>query len=118
MAKVSTLSGRVTLPGQRDYEPIRAMLRAGKTVEAIGHLAGVVLARPDEVTAKELLFDAFTERREFPAALVLAEDLLKRNPASRQYLKYVTFTLSNMKRFTEAIAHATRYLAEHGEEVT
>jgi len=32
-------------------------------------------------------------------------------------LKFVTFTLSNMKRLKEASAHATRYLAEHGEDV-
>jgi tetratricopeptide (TPR) repeat protein len=118
MAKSSTtISGKVPAPGQRPYDGIRALLKAGRNAEAIAALAGIVLVQPDDLTAKELLFDAFTEQRDFAPALALAEDLLRRQPESKQYLKYVTFTLSNMKRFPEAIAQAARYLEQHGEEL-
>lgn len=54
----STDSGTAAQPSGR-HTPIRMLLRAGKNDEAIVQLCSIVVARPDDVEAKELLFDAF-----------------------------------------------------------
>ena len=41
------------------HAPIRALLRAGSNEEAIGQLCGITVTRPDDLEAKELVFDAF-----------------------------------------------------------
>ena len=41
------------------YNPIRALLRAGKNDEAIVKLCALTVTRPDDLVARELLFDAF-----------------------------------------------------------
>ena len=46
-------------PAPQAYDPIRAQLRAGKNDEAIVRLCAIVVTRPDDLNAKELLFDAF-----------------------------------------------------------
>lgn len=117
MTERSTVTGKVAFPTQRQHEPIRALLKAGKNSEAVAQLSGIVLANPSDLVAKELLFDALTEQRDFGAALAIAEELAGRDPTSRRYLKYVAFTLSNMKRFPEAIAQARRYVEQHGEDL-
>lgn len=118
MVERSTVSGQVAFPGRaRPHESIRALLRAGKNRDAIAQLSAIIASQPDDIAAKELLFDAYTEQRDFAAALALAEDLSALRPDSRQYAKFVTFTLSNMKRFADAISQAKRYLEQYGEEL-
>jgi tetratricopeptide (TPR) repeat protein len=117
MVERSIVTGKVAFPTRRPHEPIRALLKAGKNAEAIAKLSAILLANPDDLAAKELAFDAYTEQRDFAPALALATELAKLRPDSRQYLKLVTFTLSNMKRFPEAIANARRYIEQHGEDL-
>ena len=41
------------------HDPIRALLRAGRNDEAIVRLCAINITQPDDLVAKELLFDAF-----------------------------------------------------------
>ena len=102
----------------RPHEPIRALLRAGKNDEAIVRLAAIVVAQPDDLDARELLFDAFFQKREWLPALALAEELVRRRPDVARLQKALIATLSNMKRFDEAILRASQYTERHGEELT
>jgi hypothetical protein len=45
------------------YESIRASLRARRNNDAIVKLCAIVVTRPDDLAAKELLFDAFFQKR-------------------------------------------------------
>jgi tetratricopeptide (TPR) repeat protein len=105
-------------PAPQAYDPIRALLRAGKNDEAIVRLCAIVVTRPDDLNAKELLFDAFFQKRDWPPALALAEELVRRRPDVARLHRALIATLSNMKRFDEAIAKASRYVERHGEELT
>jgi hypothetical protein len=105
-------------PAAAPYEPIRALLRAGKNDEAIVRLAAITVTRPDDLDAKELLFDAFFQKRDWPPALALAEELARRWPDVARLQKALVATLSNMKRFDEAILRASQYVQRHGEELT
>ncbi len=105
-------------PAPQIYEPLRVLLRAGKNDEAIVKLCALIVARPDDLLAKELLFDAFFQKREWLPAVVLAEELARRQPGVARLQKALIATLSNMKRYDEAIAQASQYLAQHGEELT
>src|ERR1700733_9146868 len=105
-------------PAAAPYEPIRALLRAGKNDEAIVRLAAITVTRPDDLDAKELLFDAFFQKRDWPPGLALAEELVRRRPDVARLQKALVATLSNMKRFDEAILRASQYLQRHGEELT
>jgi tetratricopeptide (TPR) repeat protein len=100
------------------HEPIRALLRAGKNDEAIVRLAAIVVTQPDDLDAKELLFDAFFQKRDWLPALALAEELVRRRPDVARLQKALVATLSNMKRFDEAILRASQYTERHGEELT
>jgi uncharacterized protein HemY len=62
------------------YDAIRGLLRAGKNDEAIVKLAAIGAIRPDDLVAKELLFDAFFQKRDWLPALALAEELARRQP--------------------------------------
>src|ERR1700692_3816634 len=84
------------------HEPIRALLRAGKNDEAIVRLAAIVVTRPDDLDAKELLFDAFFQKRDWLPALALAEELVRRRPDIARLYKALGATLSQLKRFDEA----------------
>jgi len=64
------------------------------------------------------LFDAFFQKRDWPPALALAEELARRRPDVARLQKALVATLSNMKRFDEAILRALQYLQRHGEELT
>jgi hypothetical protein len=44
-------------------------------IEAIVRLCAIKITQPDDLVAKELLFDAFFQKREWPPAIFLAEDL-------------------------------------------
>jgi hypothetical protein len=94
------------------------LLRAGKNDEAIVRLAAITVTRPDDLDAKELLFDAFFQKRDWPPALALAEELVRRRPDVARLHKALVATLSNMKRFDEAILRATQYVERYGEELT
>src|SRR3569832_2716142 len=100
------------------HAPIRALLRAGRNDEAIVELAAITVTRPDDLVARELLFDAFFQKRQWEPALVLAQDLAGRQPAVPRLQKALIGTLSNMKRYEETIAEASRYLERHGDDLT
>jgi hypothetical protein len=100
------------------YEPIRALLRAGQNDAAIVRLCAIVVTRPHDLAAKELLFDAFYQKRDWLPALALAEELARADPDNPHLQRARIATLSNMKRYDEAIPQAARYLAQHGEELT
>src|SRR5580704_8356633 len=85
------------------HDPIRALLRAGKNDEAIVRLCAIVVTQPDDLNAKELLFDAFFQKRDWPPALALAEELARRRPDIARLEKALIATLSNMKRYDETI---------------
>ena len=76
MASAGTTSG--TLP----HADIQALLRAGRNDEAIGRLCRVIVTAPDDLVAKELLFDAFFQKRDWAPALALAEELSQRGPTT------------------------------------
>jgi tetratricopeptide (TPR) repeat protein len=100
------------------YDPIRGLLRAGKNDEAIVKLCAVIVTRPDDLVAKELLFDAFYQKRDWPPAVVLAEELARRQPDVARLQKALIATLSNMQRFDETITQASRYIERFGEDLT
>ncbi len=100
------------------YGTIRALLRAGRNDAAILELSRLVIIQPDDLVAKELLFDAFYQKRDWPPALALAQELVRRQPDTARLQKVLTATLSNMKRYDEAIVQAARYIERHGEDLT
>src|SRR3977135_532743 len=111
------LSGALRQPAGR-YDVIRTLLRAGKNDEAIVQLCAIHVTRPDDLVAKELLFDAFFQKRDWAPALALAEQLVGSQPDNARLQMSLTATLSNMRRFAEAITQATRYIERHGENLT
>ena len=100
------------------YEPIRDLLRAGKNDEAIVILCAMVVTRPEDFVAKELLFDAFFQKRDWLPAFALVDELARRQPDNARWQKQLIVTLSNMKRYAEAIARASPRLEQHGEDLT
>lgn len=105
-------------PAPQPYAPIRALLRAGRNDEAIVKLCALIVTRPDDLVAKELLFDAFFQKRDWLPAFALAEELARRQPENVRLQKALIATLSNMKRYEEAITQAVRYIERHGEDLT
>jgi tetratricopeptide (TPR) repeat protein len=102
----------------RQHDSIRALLRAGKNDEAIVQLTAIIITQSDDLAAKELLFDAFFQKREWAPALVLIEQLLRRQPDIARLQKSLIVTLSNMKQFDQAIDKALQYIERHGEDLT
>ena len=100
------------------YDHISALLRAGKNDEAIVKLSAIGAIRPDDLVAKELLFDAFFQKRDWLPALALAEDLSRRQPSVARLQKALIATLSNMKRYEETVTQASAYIVRHGEDFT
>jgi predicted Zn-dependent protease len=113
----NTVTG--TMPQAVDqHDPIRGLLRAGHNDEAIVRLCAITITRPDDLLARELLFDAFFQKRDWAPAFVLAEQLTRARPDSAGLQKSLIATLSNMKRFDEAIAKALQHIERHGEDLT
>jgi tetratricopeptide (TPR) repeat protein len=100
------------------HDAVRALLRAGRNDEAIVQLCAINIIRPGDLEAKELLFDAFFQKRDWAPALVLIEELARNQPDHARLQRSLIATLSNMKRFEEAIAQATQYIGRHGEDLT
>src|SRR3978361_1610462 len=113
----NVLSGTLSHPAPR-HDAIRALLRAGDNDKAIVQLCAIVVSRPDDLVAKELLFDAFFQKRDWVPALALAEELNRREPGIARWLKARIATLSNLKRFDETIVQAQHYIAQHGDDLT
>jgi tetratricopeptide (TPR) repeat protein len=109
--------GPLPRPGMQ-HDAIRALLRAGKNDEAIVRLCAIVIVRPDDLEATELLFDAFFQKRDWAPAFVLVERLNRARPDIARLQKSMIATLSNMKRFDEAIPKALQYIERHGEDLT
>jgi tetratricopeptide (TPR) repeat protein len=107
----------VARPADR-YEPIRMLLRAGKNDEAIIKLCAIHITRPTDFVARELLFDAYFQKRDWPTALALAENLAREQPGVARLERAVIVTLSNMKRYDETIVQAAEYIESHGEDLT
>src|SRR5579862_5893803 len=116
MSKIA--SGTVTKVAPQVYDHIRALLRAGRNDEAIVKSCAITLIRPEDLIAKELLFDAFFQKRDWLPALALAEDLVHRQPDVARLQKALIATLSNMKRYDETITQAYQYIVRHGEDLT
>jgi tetratricopeptide (TPR) repeat protein len=105
-------------PSPSQHDAIRALLRAGRNDEAIVRLCAIGIVRPDDLEARELLFDAFFQKRDWAPALALAEQLAAAQPDNARLRKAVIATLSNMKRYEEAIPKALHYIERHGEDLT
>ena len=105
-------------PVQQAHQPIRALLRAGMNDQAIVQLCAIMVTRPDDLVAKEMLFDAFFQKRDWLPALALAEELARRQPDVPRLRKAVIATLSNMKRYDETIVEATQYIERYGDDLT
>ncbi len=80
-------------------------------------MCAIVVTRPDDLVAKELLFDAFYQKRDWPPAFAVAEELVRRQPDIPRLQKALIATLSNMKRYEETIAPAFQYIVRHGEDL-
>jgi hypothetical protein len=100
------------------HESARALLRAGRNDEAIVQLCAIHITQPGDLVAKELLFDAFFQKRDWAPALVLAEQLAQQQPGVARLEKALIATLSNMQRYDPTIVQATRYIERHGEDLT
>jgi hypothetical protein len=115
---MSDIAGGPTPQPAMQHDAIRALLRAGKNDEAIVRLCAIVIVRPDDLEATELLFDAFFQKRDWAPAFVLGERLNRARPDIARLQKSMIATLSNMKRFDEAIPKALQYIERHGEDLT
>ena len=56
---MSNALGGTTAKPTSQHEGIRALLRVGRNDEAIVRLCAIGIIRPDDLEARELLFDAF-----------------------------------------------------------
>jgi len=116
---MSSIGSATTLaPTPQPYDAIRALLRAGRNDDAIVKLCAIIVTRPNDLVAKELLFDAFYQKRDWPPAFALAEELVRHQPEVPRLQKALIATLSNMKRYEETIAPAFQYIVRHGEDLT
>jgi tetratricopeptide (TPR) repeat protein len=116
MSKVA--SGTALRVAPQVYDAIRALLRAGRNDEAIVKLCAITVIRPDDLDTKELLFDAFFQKRDWLPALALAEELVRRRSDIAGLQKALIATLSNMKRYDEVIVKASQYIERYGEDIT
>lgn len=97
------------------YDRIRALLRAGKNDQAIAGACAITVILPNDPIAKELLFNGFFQKRDWLPALAVAEDLVRLQPNVARLQSFLVATLSNLKRYDEAIARAFQYIVRYGE---
>src|ERR1700744_1311141 len=100
------------------YDGLRALLLAGKHDDAIVRLCAISTIRPDDLVARELLFDNFFQKHDWLPAWALAEEVVQRQPDIARLQKALIATLSNMKRYEETIPQAARYIERYGEDLT
>jgi hypothetical protein len=93
---------------------LRALLRAGRNDEAIVRLCALTVTRPDDLVAKELLFDAFFQKRDYAPAFALINELVRGQPDNVRFQRQMIVTLNNMKRYAEAIPLAARFSLSSG----
>lgn len=98
------------------YDHIRALLRAGRNDQAIARACAVSVILPNDVIAKELLFNGFFQKRDWLPALAVADELVRRQPNVARLQSLLIATLSNLKRYDEAIERANQYVAKYGED--
>jgi tetratricopeptide (TPR) repeat protein len=98
------------------YDHIRALLRAGKNDQAIARTCAITVILPDDLLAKELLFNGFFQKRDWLPALAVAQELVRRQPGVARLESLLIATLSNLKRYDEAIAQAFQYITRYGED--
>jgi tetratricopeptide (TPR) repeat protein len=115
---MSNGDGGTASQAARRHDAIRVLLRAGKNDEAIVQLCAIIVTQPNDWEAKEVLFDAFFQKRDWPPALALIDELVRNRPDDARLQRSRIATLSNMRRFDEAIVQATHYLTQHGEDLT
>jgi len=115
---MSNVAGSTNPQPAPQHESIRALLRTGRNDEAIVQLCAIHITQPNDLLAKELLFDAFFQKRDWAPALALAEQLAQQQPGIARLEKALTATLSNMKRYDETIVQAARYIDRYGEDLT
>src|ERR1700722_18878889 len=105
-------------PQQTDrYAGLRALLRAGRDDEAIVRPRALTVTRPDDLVAKELLFAPFFQKRDYPPAFALIDELVRVQPDNARLQRQMIITLNNMKRYEEAIPLAARFAEQHGEDL-
>src|SRR5690349_21785489 len=102
-------TGQIKLAPQ-PHAPIRQLLNAGRNDEAISRLKPILAAKPDDLAARELMFDAHFQKRSWNDALAELEILRNAKPESLRYRTFLISTLSNMKRYAEAATEAKNYL--------
>lgn len=100
------------------YAEISALLRAGRNEDAILRLARLTVLAPQDLALKQLLFDAFFQKRDWAPALVLAEEVARLRPDDAQAATFVVATLNNMRRYEETITRARAYTERFGENLT
>lgn len=98
------------------YNHIRDLLRAGKNDQAIARACAIAVILPEDLIAKELLFNGFFQKRDWLPALAVAEDLVRSQPGVARLQSSLIATLSNLKRYDEAIAKAFEYTVRYGED--
>jgi tetratricopeptide (TPR) repeat protein len=74
--------------------------------------------RPDDLFVRELLFDAFFQKRDYPPAFALIKQLANGQPDDARFQRQLIVTLNNMKRYEDAIPLAAKYIERHGEDFT
>jgi uncharacterized protein HemY len=90
---MSNTSGSAKPQPSPPHESIRALLRTGRNDEAIVQLCALQITQPNDLVAKELLFDAFFQKRDWAPALVLAKQLAEQQPGIARLEKALTATL-------------------------
>src|SRR5580765_7585777 len=68
--------------------PVRQLLRDGRNNEAVARLGEILAAAPNDLPARELLFDAQFQRRSWDDALAEIQLLRHAKPDSTRYRIY------------------------------
>src|SRR3984885_10626199 len=120
MSETTSRPAPTPAPAQQTdpYAGLRALLRAGRNDEAIVRLCAVTVTRPDDLVAKELLFDAFFQKRDYPPAFALIQELADVQPDNARFQRQLIVTLNNMKRYEEAMPLAAKFIEQQGEDLT